>query len=100
MKFREGKNYLIKNGILRNIHPTTRYIKAFIPFVHVVVPKESTPFGPEGKLPGIIRTDIGPAGASKYSKRGVIWLFIKQGSKRCRVLEKFARCTVYKICSS
>jgi hypothetical protein len=72
MKFRKGKNILIKYNITRYIDSPGINIKHFESFVNIVVSKKDTFLGSKLKLALVVRSKVWPTSTPKNLEGGMI----------------------------
>jgi hypothetical protein len=68
MEHGKGKHMFIKNDVTRNVHTTSRWVKALVTFVMITVPEKHTLLGTKSEFSRVVWSKIGPASASKSAK--------------------------------
>jgi hypothetical protein len=77
MQITKWKDIFIENNITRNIYSASGGFKTLETFVEGAITEENTAYRAESKFVGIIRSEIWPTSAAKYSKRIVVRFFLQ-----------------------
>jgi hypothetical protein len=75
VKLGEWENFLIKDNISLYVYTPTRYLEAFVPFMHSTISKEDTTLGSESKFISIVRSHVWPTRTPKSFKEQVVQFF-------------------------
>jgi hypothetical protein len=69
----KGKNCFIEYDIPRDIDTSRARVKALVPLMKPTVTQEHASFRPEREFVFVIRSQIWPTSAAKYTEHGIIW---------------------------
>jgi hypothetical protein len=100
MKGRKREHSLIEGHITRYINMPRFDFKTLKTFVKIVVAKEDTLSGTEGKFLCVVGAKVRPAGAPKGPKMGVVGFGMEEALKRGILIDNTARKSINQINSS